>query len=79
VFDSKVLLMKAKILIFGMIFGVTTPVFAQDQTVPEQGSASLQQENSIVIQSLATNDHYPSCHRMSNWSAKQPLKTVSTE
>ena len=67
------------ILVLGTIFIVTTPVLAQDQAVPEKSSDVLQQENSIVIKGLASNAHYPSCQRMKNWTATQPLKTVSTE
>ena len=71
--------MKRLILVLGTIFIVTTPVLAQDQAVPEKSSDGLQQENSTVINSLASSDHYPSCHRMKNWTATQPLKTVSAE
>jgi biopolymer transport protein ExbD len=71
--------MKELILVFCTFFIVTTPVFAQDQPLPEKSSDSLQQEDSPTIEGLATSDHYPSCHRMKNWAAKQPLKTVSAE
>jgi hypothetical protein len=71
--------MKRMILVLGTMFIVTTAVLAQDQPLSEKSSDGLQQENSTVIKGLASNEHYPSCHRMKNWAASQPVKTVSAE